>query len=73
MFSERQRKLQILFMQAWHQQSHWLVHFLRDKRLKEFPQYTLSRTVCLRVLVARNRSGLPFEAKRRAVRAEFGV
>jgi len=73
LLSTRREKFFNLVRQANEQSSDWLIAVLRDETRNNGRMSVLARLACLRILVCRNRSGLPYPQRKKLVRAEIGV
>ncbi len=75
MLSQRIRKFHALIRAAHEQPSSWLVAVLKtpERPGNLGPMPALSRLACLRILVGRHPSGLPYPWKKRLVRQELGI
>ena len=73
LLSPRREKFYRLVREANEQPSSWLVAALTDPTRNNGYMSALARLACLRILVCRNDSGLPYPYRKTAVRFEIGI
>lgn len=76
--STRRAKFYRLIREGMDQPSDWLVSALKDTARNQGYMSTLARLACLRVLTCRDYgipspSGLPYQQRKKAVRAAIGI